>query len=121
MELEALRQAGHTLVPVCPEVLGGLPVPRAPAELQPDGRVRCADGQDVTEAYRLGAERALELARKAGCQAALLKENSPSCGFGRIYSGDFSKTLISGSGVAARLLAEHGIPIYGESRLDCLL
>jgi uncharacterized protein YbbK (DUF523 family) len=120
-ELEALRQAGHTLVPVCPEVLGGLPVPRAPAELQPDGRVRCADGQDVTEAYRLGAERALELARKAGCQAALLKENSPSCGFGRIYSGDFSKTLISGSGVAARLLAEHGIPIYGESRLDCLL
>ncbi len=120
-ELEALRQAGHTLVPVCPEVLGGLPVPRAPAELQPDGRVRCADGQDVTGAYRLGAERALELARKAGCQAALLKENSPSCGFGRIYSGDFSKTLISGSGVAARLLAEHGIPIYGESRLDCLL
>lgn len=119
--LEELRRAGHRLVPVCPEVLGGLPVPRPPAEIQPDGRVCCADGRDVTAAYRLGAERALELARAEGCQAALLKEKSPSCGFGQVYDGTFSRTLAGGSGVAARLLAEHGLPVYGESRLDCLL
>jgi len=119
--LPELLRAGHELVPVCPEVLGGLPTPRPPAEVQPDGRVCCADGRDVTAAYRLGAQRALELAQTQGCQAALLKENSPSCGFGKIYSGDFSKTLVSGSGVAARLLAEHGVAVFGESRLDDLL
>lgn len=119
--LDELLRAGHELVPVCPETLGGLPTPRPPAELQPDGRVCCADGRDVTAAYRLGAEKTLELARSEGCQAALLKENSPSCGFGTVYSGDFSHTLISGSGTAARLLAEHGVPVLGESRLDDLL
>lgn len=119
--LEELLQAGHQLVPVCPEVLGGLPTPRPPAEPQPDGRVCCAGGQDVTAAFRLGAERTLELALDQGCQAALLKENSPSCGCGQVYSGDFSRTLVAGSGVAARLLEEHGLPVYGESQLDCLL
>lgn len=119
--LEELLQAGHTLVPVCPEVLGGLPTPRPPAEIQPDGRVCCASGQDVTSFYQSGAEKTLTLALTEGCQAALLKENSPSCGFGTIYSGDFSKTLTSGSGIAARLLAEHGIQVLGESRLDSLL
>ena len=119
--LEELLAAGHTLVPVCPEVLGGLPTPCPPAEVQPDGRVCCAGGQDVTASFQAGAEQTLALALREGCQAALLKENSPSCGFGSIYSGDFSKTLVSGSGLAARLLAEHDIPVYGESRLDCLL
>ena len=104
--LEELLAAGHTLVPVCPEVLGGLPTPRPPAEVQPDGRVCCAGGQDVTASFQAGAEQTLALALREGCQAALLKENSPSCGFGSIYSGDFSKTLVSGSGLAARLLAD---------------
>lgn len=119
--LEQLRVQGHTLVPVCPEVLGGLPTPRPPAERQSDGRVVTRESVDVTAEYRSGAERALELARAHACTLAVLKERSPSCGHGQIYDGTFSHTLIPGSGVAAQLLEAQGIAVYGESRLDELL
>lgn len=119
--IEKLRQGGHTLIPVCPEILGGLPTPRPPAERLPDGRVVTREGKDVTAEYRSGAEQALALARKQGCALAVLKERSPSCGRGRIYDGTFSRTLIPGSGVAAQLLEENGIPVYGESQLEVLL
>ena len=105
---------------MCPEVLGGLPIPRPPAERQPDGRVITQKGQDVTNQYRAGAQRALELAQVHGCTLAVLKERSPSCGRGQIYDGTFSHTLISGSGVTAQLLEEHGIPVYGESQIKNL-
>ena len=98
--LEALRAQGHTLVPVCPEVLGGLPTPRPPAELQKDGRVVNREGVDVTAEYRSGAERALEIARAHGCTCGVLKERSPSCGSGRVYDGTFTRTLIPGAGAA---------------------
>ena len=78
--IEKLRQGGHTLIPVCPEILGGLPTPRPPAERLPDGRVVTREGKDVTAEYRSGAEQALALARKQGCVLAVLKERSPSCG-----------------------------------------
>lgn len=107
----------HTLVPVCPEQLGGLPTPRPPAERQGD-RVVTQEGQDVTEQYRRGAEEALRLCRLMRCEAAVLKERSPSCGCGTIYDGTFSKTLCSGDGVAADLLASAGIAVYGESQLE---
>ena len=119
--LEQLRAQGHTLVPVCPEVLGGLPTPRPPAERQSDGRVVTRESVDVTAEYRSGAERALELARAHGCTLAVFKERSPSCGRGSIYDGTFSRTLVPGSGVAAQLLEEQGIAVYGESRLDELI
>lgn len=119
--LERLRTQGHTLVPVCPEVLGGLPTPRPPAERQSDGQVVTREGVDVTAEYRAGAERALELARAHGCTLAVLKERSPSCGRGQIYDGTFSRALIPGSGVTAQLLEEHGISVYGESQLSSLL
>ena len=105
---------------MCPEVLGGLPIPRPPAERQPDGRVITQKGQDVTNQYRAGAQRALELAQVHGCTLAVLKERSPSCGRGQIYDGTFSHTLTSGSGVTAQLLEEHGIPVYGESQIKNL-
>ena len=76
--IEKLRQGGHTLIPVCPEILGGLPTPRPPAERLPDGRVVTREGKDVTAEYRSGAEQALALARKQGCVLAVLKERSPS-------------------------------------------
>lgn len=119
--LKRLRAQGHTLVPVCPEVLGGLPTPRPPAERQPDGRVVTREGVDVTAEYRSGAERALKLAREHSCTLAILKERSPSCGHGQIYDGTFSRTLVPGSGAAAQLLEEHGISVYGESRIEELL
>ena len=110
----------HTLVPVCPEQLGGLPTPRTPSERQGDA-VCTREGEDVTEAYRRGAEEALRLCRMLGCAAAVLKERSPSCGCGEIYDGTFTGTLTAGDGVTAELLKSRGIPVYGESQIDDLL
>ncbi len=110
----------HTLVPVCPEQLGGLPTPRNPSERQGD-RVVMNTGADVTEQYRRGAECALKLCRMLGCEAAVLKERSPSCGCGQIYDGTFSGTLTAGDGVTAALLRENDISVYGESRVEELL
>ena len=79
------------------------------------------DGRDVTENYRRGAAEALRLARLTRCTCALLKERSPSCGCGRIYDGTFTGTLTDGNGVAAELLLQNGIRVFGESQLDELL
>ena len=117
--LAAALAERHTLVPVCPEQLGGLPTPRPPAERR-DGRVVTQSG-DVTEQYRRGAEETLKLCKLLGCQAAVLKERSPSCGRGEVYDGTFTGTLTAGDGVTAALLEEHGIPVYGESRIEELL
>ena len=110
----------HTLIPVCPEQLGGLSTPRPPAERQGD-RVVATTGADVTEQYRRGAEEALRLCRIFGCEAAVLKEQSPSCGYGAVYDGTFTGTLTAGNGVTAELLTAHGISVYGESALEALL
>lgn len=110
----------HELVPVCPEQLGGLATPREPAE-RLGNRVVTRSGADVTAAYRRGAEEAVALAKLLGCQAAVLKERSPSCGRGVIYDGSFSHTRIPGDGVAAELLLQAGIPVYGESQAEELL
>ncbi|MDO5324280.1 MAG: DUF523 domain-containing protein [Clostridia bacterium] len=108
------------LIPVCPEILGGLPTPRPPAERVGD-RVMNREGMDVTEAYQRGAEETLRLAELFGAHLALLKERSPSCGMGKIYDGSFQGRIVDGSGVTAQLLAAHGIYVYGESRIDELL
>lgn len=111
--LAALKANGHEAVPVCPEVYGGLPTPRPPAERQND-RVVTEAAADVTAQYRKGAEIALALYRQCGCSAAVLKANSPSCGCGSIYDGSFTHTKISGDGVTAELLKANGIPVYTE-------
>lgn len=119
-ELARLEVLGHRLIPVCPEVMGGLPTPRPPAEICGQ-RVITREGADVTAAYRRGAEAVLELARLTGAEAAVLKERSPSCGSGAVYDGTFSGTLTAGWGAAAGLLREQGIRVLGESRLEELL
>ena len=117
--LAAALAQQHQLVPVCPEQLGGLPTPRPPAERRED-RVVTKTG-DVTAQYRRGAEEALRLCRTLHCEAAVLKERSPSCGHGQVYDGTFSGVLTQGDGVTAELLAAHDIPVYGESQLEMLL
>ena len=101
------------LIPVCPEVLGGLPTPRTPSERLGACVVR-KDGRDVTADYRRGAECALETARREGVLAAVLKERSPSCGSGEIYDGTFTGALTAGDGVTAELLKSNGMTVYGE-------
>lgn len=108
------------LIPVCPEVLGGLPTPRVPSELQGE-RVVTADGRDVTAEYTRGAQAALTIAREHGVSAALLKERSPSCGKGEIYDGSFTRTLKTGNGVTAERLLEAGFTVYGESEIERLI
>ena len=116
---QALRER-YELVPVCPECMGGLPIPHDPSERVGD-KVLSRTGADVTAQFQQGAELALRRARQTGARLALLKERSPSCGFGAIYDGTFTGTVVPGSGVAAELLAENGLAIYGESRIGELL
>ncbi len=108
------------LIPICPEVDGGLPTPRTPSERVGD-RVLMRDGTDVTQNYSSGAEQALARAREFSCNAALLKARSPSCGSGAIYDGSFSGNLTSRDGVTAELLKKEGIAVYTEEEIDLLL
>lgn len=107
-------------IPICPEILGGLSTPRSPAERVGD-KVMSRDGADVTQQYRRGAEQALEIARLYGAKYALLKERSPSCGCGEIYDGTFTGVRVAGDGLTAELFKEHGIQVFGESRLEELI
>ena len=120
----------YRLVPVCPEVLGGLPTPRAAAELTggegadvlagpgPDGsggaRVVNINGDDVTAAYRRGAEAAVAVARAVGATRAVLKARSPSCGSAAVYDGTFSRRLVPGRGVTAAALEAAGLEVGSE-------
>ena len=120
----------YRLVPVCPEVLGGLPTPRAAAEItggdgadvlagpDPGGsggaRVVNVDGEDVTAAYRRGAEAAVTVARAVGATRAVLKARSPSCGTAAVYDGTFSRRLVPGRGVTAAALAAAGLEVGSE-------
>ena len=104
------------LVPVCPEVAGGLPVPRPPAQIR-DGRVVTEAGKDVTAAYIKGAELALEAAIKHQVAFAILKQKSPSCGTRCVYDGTFSGRLKDGKGIAAEMLERAGIKVFGDDEL----
>ena len=112
-KLAALEER-YRLVPVCPEQAGGLPTPRLPSECRGEQVVNRA-GEDVTEAFRRGAELALETALREDCRLALLKERSPSCGSGRIYDGSFTATVIPGDGVTAEMLKKSGITVCSET------
>ena len=104
----------YNLIPVCPEIMGGLPTPRIPSEICGE-KIVSENGTDVTVQYRKGAEETLRLAKIFDCKMAILKEKSPSCGYGRIYDGTFSKVLTDGNGITAELLSKNGIKISGES------
>ncbi len=114
------------VIPVCPEVAGGLPVPRPPAEIVGgdghavlDGRARVVtvEGQDVTQAFIRGAQVALEVARRWGIETAVMQPRSPSCGPATIYDGTFTGRLVAGQGVAAALLSRHAIRVLPPEAL----
>ena len=102
------------LIPVCPEMMGGLPSPRPPAEVQPDGRVRTAAGDDVTSFYERGAAAAVDVAAAAGATEAVLKARSPSCGCHEVYDGTFTRTRVAGEGVTAAALRAAGLNVRSE-------
>jgi uncharacterized protein YbbK (DUF523 family) len=124
--LDRWRSEGR-IVPTCPEVMAGLPVPRLPAEitggdgnavLLRDAYVSDSTGADVTEVFLDGARLALEAARHDGVRLAVLKDGSPSCGSGFIYDGTFRGQRSSGQGVTAAMLSLAGIRVFSERQLD---
>lgn len=115
--LNKWRKQGR-LVVLCPEISGGLPTPRPPAEIQTDGNVATITGDDATAAFQAGAKAAVALCQQHNIQLALLKENSPSCGSHFIYNGQFDGTRITGQGLAAAALTAHGIKVFSEYQLD---
>ncbi|HET7618671.1 MAG TPA: DUF523 domain-containing protein [Vicinamibacterales bacterium] len=119
-------QRQRRIVAVCPEVAGGLPTPRPPAELQGgDGvqvlrggaAVRTRAGEDVTEAFRAGAAHAVAAARGANVRVAVLKSGSPSCAVDGIYDGTFSGRRTAGAGVTAAALRAAGVQVFDETQL----
>lgn len=110
----------HNLIPFCAEIYGGLPTPREPAEII-DEKVITKSGKDVTTEYTKGANQALKLCGLFDCKIAILKENSPSCGYHTIHNGKFDGGLIEGNGITAELLANNGIIVICESQINNFL
>ena len=114
----ALR-GGYRLVPICPETAGGLPTPRPAAERSvADGRVRTADGTDVTPAYERGAAATVRLAAATGAAAAVLKARSPSCGCHQVYDGSFTRRRVDGEGLTAEALRAAGVTVWDEEDVE---
>ncbi len=107
------------LVPFCPEVEGGLPIPRVPVEII-DNKAINQDGEDKTYYFQKGAEKTLELCKQNKIKYAIMKFRSPSCGSKQIYDGTFSHTLIDGDGICTKLLKKSGIEVFSEKELDAL-
>ena len=110
----------YELVPFCPEVEGGLPIPRHPCEQRGEQVINDID-EDVTDEFNKGADLALNICLYLKIKKAILKERSPSCGVHSIYDGTFSHKVIAGSGVTATLLKRKGIEVYNEDEIPMLL
>lgn len=108
------------VVLICPEVFGGLPTPRIPSE-QINDKVINSNNEDVTKQFVDGANEALKRLQQQNVNVVILKERSPSCGYKKIYDGTFSKTIIDGNGVFAKLAIENGFIIYTESDIENII
>lgn len=112
--------ASGLVLPVCPELLAGLGVPRPPCEIR-GGRVYNSLGTDLTDQFRKGAALALDLALTHNLRAAILKDRSPSCGVSAIYDGSFGNRLVPGQGFTTALLRENGIAVFNEVTAPTIL
>lgn len=117
--LEKLKSLHH-MIPICPELYGGLPTPREPAEIVGD-KVLTKSGRNVTAQYEKGAQEVLALARMFNCRVAVLKAKSPSCGKKVVYDGRFSGKLVDGNGVLAQLLIDEGLTVLTEDEIEKLI
>ncbi len=104
----------YNVISACPEVLGGLPTPRIPSEIC-GGKVINEEGSDVTDNFKLGAKKTLEIAKENDCTHAIFKKNSPSCGFNGVYDGTFTSRIIKKNGITSDLLYQNGIVILNEN------
>lgn len=107
-------------IPVCSEVLGGLPTPRIPSEIVGD-RVINEINLDVTDHFLEGAEKVLRIAKENNVKYAIFKERSPSCGVHQVYNGKFERTATEGKGITTRLLEKNGIRVYSDEEIEILI
>lgn len=110
----------YDLVPFCPEVEGGLSIPRNPSERKGD-KVVMSNGRDVTYKFQEGAEKALNICLYLNIKIAILKEGSPSCGVNEIHDGNFNNNKIKGQGVTTELLRRKGIRVISEKDIESFL
>ncbi len=116
--LEALQKQNR-IIAFCPEVAGGLTIPRQPAEIQyPGDCVKTVTDEDVTEAFQTGARLALEICQQYGIRIAILTELSPSCGSSQIYDGSFTRRLTEGAGITTSLLRANGIKVFNQYQIE---
>lgn len=115
-----LLKEKYNLIPVCPEIMGGMPTPRNPVEIT-DGKVFDNDGVEFTKEFEKGSEEVLKLAKLYDTTIAILKENSPSCGSNYIYDGTFNHQKIKGKGIAAHKLSKENIKLFTEENVKILL
>lgn len=118
----SLWEQQQRIVSLCPEVSGGLSIPRHPAEIQKiDKRILTCNDVDVSQQFIKGAQHALLICQKQNIRFALMKESSPSCGSTTIYDGSFSQTKINGEGVTVALLRKNGIRVFSEKNIQDLV
>lgn len=117
--LKFLVKNNISIIPVCPEQLGGLPTPRVPSEIR-NNRVVNKEGIDVTAQFEKGANEVLKIFNFQDVKVAILKQFSPSCGNGKVYNGEFNSTVISGKGKTTEVLEQNGITVYTEEDIDNL-
>lgn len=110
----------YELVPFCPEVEGGLSIPRKPSEIKGEKVINDA-GKDVTNFFESGAKKALQICQYLNIKIAVMKERSPSCGSKQIHDGSFSNRLIAGEGITTHLLRQNGIRVISEEELEDFL
>lgn len=118
-EIEELKQY-YEIIPICPEMMGGLSCPREPSEIF-KGRVISESKKDVTYAFNKGAKQVLNIVKYLNIKKALLKEKSPSCGKSEIYDGTFTNNTIKGSGITATALEMAGVTLYNEFEIEELI
>lgn len=110
----------YDIVPICPEMFGGLTTPRIPSEIKGDSIIN-KEGKDVTFEFNKGAHKVINIVNFCHCKKAILMDRSPSCGVHKVYNGKFNGTLIDGMGYTAKLLKSKGIELYTIDEIDELL
>lgn len=117
--IEKLKEY-YDIVPICPEVFGGLSTPRVPSEIKGDSIIN-KEGKDVTYEFNRGAHKVINIVNFCHCKKAILMDRSPSCGVNKVYNGKFNGTLVDGMGYTARLLKDKGIELYTIDDIDQLI
>ena len=118
--LTTLSEKGY-LIPFCPEVAGGLPIPRVPCEKDvKTQKIITQSGDDMTEFFESGAQKALNIVKQHQVSYAIMKEKSPSCGVNHIYDGSFKRQLIAGMGHTVQVLRDNGVEVFSEKELPLL-